>query len=310
MKTLSIQALSTNLKNRWGSGGCASSQGFHPCTPSLIGRVCHLNWFYKLMLAGAALQMSACSVSQPPPTNSLPSPIAPPTPVTTSPAPQPTVLGNPFQKGTDKATSARALAQDAQTPEDWNLVVIQWQRAIAFMKEVPRSDRNYASAQKLLTTYQQELGRAQQIAKRGGRSRSTVVVKDNSKGGIPLIVAAAGTDAPNAITTLNQQQIEFFTKQKRFAANLNELNSPISTDNPSFTYSTVGTGRSRAISTAIAKQDGLTSYIGAVFVVKDEKNNDTTVTIACVTAQPSKRPPALPQLEGKEAKCPAGSSKL
>jgi hypothetical protein len=219
-------------------------------------------------------------------------------------------LGNPFQKGTDKATSARALAQDAQTPEDWNLVVIQWQRAIAFMKEVPRSDRNYASAQKLLTTYQQELGRAQQIAKRGGRSRSTVVVKDNSKGGIPLIVAAAGTDAPNAITTLNQQQIEFFTKQKRFAANLNELNSPISTDNPSFTYSTVGTGRSRAISTAIAKQDGLTSYIGAVFVVKDEKNNDTTVTIACVTAQPSKRPPALPQLEGKEAKCPAGSSKL
>jgi hypothetical protein len=264
---------------------------------------------YKLVLAIAALQMSACSVSQPPPTTPLPSPIALPTPVATSPTPQPTVLGNPFQKGTDKASSAKALAQDAQTPEDWNLVVIQWQRAIAFMKEVPRSSPNYASAQKLLATYQQELGRAQQIAKRGGR-RSTVVAKDTSKGGIPLIVSAAGTDAPNAITLLNQQQIEFFTKQKRFAANLAELNSPIATDNPSFNYNTVGTGRNRAISTAIAKQDGLTSYTGAVFVVKDEKNNDTTVAIACVTAQPSKRPPAVPQLEGKEAKCPAGSSRL
>ncbi|UBF28157.1 type IV pilin-like G/H family protein [Kovacikia minuta CCNUW1] len=269
-------------------------------------------------------------------TSPQPSPIVPSSPGTASPSPQPTIPGDPFQKGIDKATSAKVLAQDGQTPEDWNLVITQWQRAIAFMKTVPRSSRTYASAQKLLPTYQAELARAQQIAKRGGRNPSSRIAKDNSKGGIPLIVSAGGTDADGATTiaSLNQQQIDFFTRQKRFAANLPELNSSFPGNNPSYVYRTSGVGNNRAISTAIAKQDGLNSYIGAVFVVRDAKNNDrknnngknndgknspennnetpdeTIVAIACVTAQPSKTPPTIPQLQGKEARCPAGSSKL
>ncbi|MGA7934901.1 MAG: type IV pilin-like G/H family protein [Kovacikia sp.] len=269
------------------------------------------NWYHKLLLGSLTWLTPACGNGQQPAvTPSMPSSIAPPAPIATSPSPA-ALPTDPYQKGIDKATSAQALAQDAQTPEDWKLVVTQWQRAIAFLKAVPRSSRNYGAAQKLLVVYQRELARTQQIAKQDGSSPSTQIAKDTSKGGIPLIVGGtpeAGVDVVNAVTTLNQQQIEFFARQKRFAANLAELNATIP-DNSSYLYKTVGDGKNRAISTAVAKQDGLTSYSGSVFVVKDAKNNETTVAIVCVTAQPSKTPPAA-LLQGKTAVCPAGSSRL
>jgi len=267
--------------------------------------------FLATLVVSTTLVLNACRASQSPAPTPVPSLIASPSTVASSPSPspQPTIPGDPFEKASNKAASARILAQDAQTAEDWNLVSSQWQRAIDFMQAVPRSDRNYAAAQKLLPSYRQALARAQQIAKQGGR-RPSAIAANNSKGGIPLIVAVPGSDAASTIATLNQQQIEFFTQQKRFAVNLAELKSTISTDNPNYLFVTVGSGNNRATSRAIAKQSGLPSYTGTVFATKDAQNNDTTVAIVCVTAQPSRTAPAPPQLDGKEAKCPAGSSRL
>jgi hypothetical protein len=201
-------------------------------------------------------------------------------------------------------------------------VLTQWQRAIAFMTAVPPSSPNYTAAQKLLAGYQQDLARAQQLAKRGGTSQSLVAAKGNrDDGGTPLIAGGQSSANPDpatetaatTIATVNallQQQTEFFAKQKRFATTLAELGGSIPAETPNYTYSTSVLQSKQAIATATAKKDGLLSYTGALLSVKDDKNKDTTVSTLCVTTKPSKTPPGLPQLVGKEIQCPSGASKV
>ncbi|MBW4691863.1 MAG: type IV pilin-like G/H family protein [Lyngbya sp. HA4199-MV5] len=266
------------------------------------------------------MTLAACSTSRP--TATSPSPelvIASPT---GSPLPTPTVTGDPFAKGVDKAASATSLAQSAQTPEDWNLVLSQWQRAIAFMKAVPESSPNYAAARKLLSSYQQDLVRAQQQAKRGGAQTTAVARGRGAEEGTPLIAGNQPLANPNAaeetattavatVKALLQQQTEFFAKEKRYAPTLAELGSTIPVDTPNYTYSTNLLPPSKqAIATATAKQDGLPSYLGILLSIKDDKNNDTIVTMICATSKPSKTPPGAPQLVGKEIQCPSGAMKV
>ena len=282
----------------------------------------------KILLTHACAQLAiavtlvACSTARPPTASSpLPDDFSS-SPVIGSPSPLPTATGDPFAKGVDKAASATSLTQSAQTAEDWNLVLTQWQRAIDFMKAVPSSSSNHAAAQKLLANYQADLARAQQQAKRGGASRRAIAAKGNSDdSSIPIISsgqASATSDttkdaATTAIATVNallQQQTEFLAKQKRFAASLTELSSSIPSDTPSYTYSTSVLQSKQVIATAAAKQDGLPSYTGTLFSVKDEQNIETTITTLCLTSKPAKTPPAVPQLIGKEGQCPSGSAKL
>lgn len=268
-----------------------------------------------------AVTLVACSTFRP---SNTPSPlpdVLSSSPVVGSPSPIPTATSDPFAKGVDKASSATSLAQSAQSAEDWNLVLTQWQRAIAFMKAVPPSSPNRAAAQKLLVAYQQDLARAQQQAKRGGASQSAALAKGSADGGIPLIAGGQSSASPSptddaatvAVTTINtllQQQTEFFAKQKRFAASITELGGSIPADTSSYAYSTSVLPSKQAIATATAKRDDLPSYTGTFLLVRDDKNKDTTVTTICLTSKPAKVPPGVPQAIGKEIQCPSGSSKL
>ena len=271
--------------------------------------------------------LSACSLSRPSVTSSpLPDVPLSSEPIVGSPSPLPTAIGDPFAKGVDKAASAASLTQSAQTAEDWNLVLTQWQRAIDFMKAVPSSSPNYAAARKLLPAYQANLARAQQQAKRGGSSQNTTVVRGRTDdSGIPIISGGqssaspdtakdtakdAATTAAATVNALLQQQSEFFAKQKHFAASLTELGGSIPADTPTYAYSTSVLQSKQVVAIATAKQDILPSYTGALFSIKDDKNNDTTVMTTCVTSKPSKLPPAAPQLIGKEVQCPSGASKV
>ncbi|WP_421658304.1 type IV pilin-like G/H family protein [Leptothermofonsia sp. ETS-13] len=271
---------------------------------------------HQLAKLGAftALLLSACSKAAnrspfPTPPPPLPAETATPlpSPVVASPSPTPTVPIDAYQKGTDKAASATTLARDAQTPEDWKLVITQWERAIAFLKSVPRTNPDYPKAQKLLRDYQQQLANARQRAKTNPR-QTTTVAKEPSVGGIPLLATSDNATAIEAMNTLNQKQTEFFNQKKRFASNLAELGSRVVPENPSYLYSTRGDER-QAISTAIAKRDGLPSYTAAVFLVKDG-NNNLSLSIVCASQQSSKVAPALPRVDGKQLKCGDGSSSV
>ncbi|XHX76506.1 MAG: type IV pilin-like G/H family protein [Stenomitos frigidus ULC029] len=268
-----------------------------------------------------AMTLVACNPSRPPVTSSpLPNAL-PASPIIGSPSPQPTAIVDPFAKGVDKAASASQLAQSAQTTDDWRLVLSQWQRAIAFMQAVPASDPNHAAAQKLLVPYRQALARTRQLAKSGGASESATVVQSNADGGIPLIAGGQPSASPSTtkgvsttavatVKVLLQQQTDFFAKQKRFATTLTELETSLPAETPSYTYSTSVSQLKQAIVTAAAKQEGLPSYTGTLLSVKNEQNNDTTLTAICVTSKPAKVPPDAPQSSGQEIQCPSGASKL
>jgi hypothetical protein len=269
------------------------------------------HWIITLATAGLTV---ACSQAEPPtpPVSSVP--VAAPAPVATTPVPTPTVPGDPYEKGLDKAASAKTLSQSAQTKEDWDLVISQWQRAIAFMQAVPKSSPDYKAAQKLLPDYQRSLIRSQQLARQGNRPVVTARKPDSDADEEVVLIAggrqdtaALESEAIGNLNSLNQQQIEFLTKQKKFATNLQELGSNVAATTATFTYRTGATGQ-MAISTATAKQDKLASYTAAVFMVKGENNQTTTKTIVCKTEKPAKTPPAAPSLTGQEMRCPAGST--
>ena len=88
---------------------------------------------------------------------------APPPPAsstTSSPSskPQPEM----FSQALDRGMSAAVIAQSAASNEDWNLVASEWQKAIALLKAVPKSNPNYAMAQKKIVEYQKNLTIAEQ----------------------------------------------------------------------------------------------------------------------------------------------------
>lgn len=69
-----------------------------------------------------------------------------------------------FREAVNRAMSAVAIGQSAQSTEDWQLAVGRWQQAITLMGQVPATDPNHAQAQTKVQEYQQNLAAAQQRA--------------------------------------------------------------------------------------------------------------------------------------------------
>lgn len=269
---------------------------------------------FNLGVLATALVLSACSNAAqrspfPTPPPPLPAETTRPTPApeVVNPSPTPTVPVDTYERGLDKAASATTLARDAQTPEDWKLVISQWQRSIEFLKAVPKNNPDYKAAQKLLPGYQQQLAIAQQRAKYNPR-QTTVARGKTETGGIPLLASSDGAAATGNISSINQQQIDFFTQNKKFANSLTELRSSVPSETPSYNYTTSGDAK-RAITVAIAKRDGLPSYTGIVYIVTNG-NTSTPVTGICATQQNSRTPPGVPALNGTTITCPGGSSPI
>lgn len=85
--------------------------------------------------------------------------IVTPSPVTSE---SPTVLlqTDTFSQAVSKAINAANLTQSAKSPDEWKIVVSQWEEAITLMKTVPSSSDNYAVAKQKITEYQRNLNYA------------------------------------------------------------------------------------------------------------------------------------------------------
>ena len=59
-----------------------------------------------------------------------------------------------YERGLDIATGAMNISKSAVSRDDWNLVASQWQQAISWMKAVPASSSQHATAQKKVSEYQ------------------------------------------------------------------------------------------------------------------------------------------------------------
>ncbi|AFY31586.1 TIGR02281 family clan AA aspartic protease [Calothrix sp. PCC 7507] len=88
-----------------------------------------------------------------------------------SPEPRPLsdIEPNSFELALDKAASALSISQSAQSPDDWSLVVSQFQDAIALMRKVQQQSPNFAVAQIKISEYQSQIKYALQKATRNSQ---------------------------------------------------------------------------------------------------------------------------------------------
>jgi hypothetical protein len=99
--------------------------------------------------------------------------------------------------------------------------------------------------------------------------------------------------------------------KNKFSTSITELELGIASETDYYNYSITNADTSEAIATATAKENGMKSYTGAVFMVKDsEYDFDTTKAVICETNSASKTPPKNPQLVGEDIQCAKGSKKL
>jgi hypothetical protein len=122
---------------------------------------------FLLTLTGGVLTLaSGCSPStQISEATESPSPVSFPSPFSSAASPaSPSSASDPIVDAEDAAQGAIALTQSAVSPEDWRMVVQQWQRAIALLESIPKSDPQKTAIQDKLAGYKQNLAYAQQQA--------------------------------------------------------------------------------------------------------------------------------------------------
>lgn len=81
-----------------------------------------------------------------------------------APAPAEPLAVDTFREAVNRATSAVAIGQSAQSKADWELAASRWQQAIALMEQVPATSPNRPQAQAKAQEYKQHLTAAQRRA--------------------------------------------------------------------------------------------------------------------------------------------------
>ena len=119
---------------------------------------------------------------------------------------------------------------------------------------------------------------------------------------------AKQSEAKQYLGAMTRAQQAYYIEENKFASTIDDLQMGIPTETENFIYKVVPQDdKAKSILiTAEAKDATLKSYAGAVFV----NSEDTTQSIVCETNENSTTPPAMPTLEGTEAKCAEGSSPI
>jgi Tfp pilus assembly protein PilE len=128
-----------------------------------------------------------------------------------------------------------------------------------------------------------------------------------------LAEKAREVEAKIIVGAINMLQQPFLIENQRFASTLEELNLGIPPETENYEYKFFALDQTQAQVTAKAKQRGLRSYTGAVFLVKNNTLENSITVIVCETDQASQTPPGMPQAPQSsehEIKCPSGSKQL
>lgn len=123
-----------------------------------------------------------------------------PTPETSTPetptrAPEPPSTA--YQEAIALASGAVTLGQQAQSPDDWDLIVGRWEQAIEKLKQVPTDHQHYATAQTKLKDYERNLTQAQQRLTQSQQPTTEIALAKPAPvpgpvpGPVPVVGAAA-----------------------------------------------------------------------------------------------------------------------
>ncbi|MGD2182815.1 peptidylprolyl isomerase [Lusitaniella coriacea] len=112
-----------------------------------------------------------------------------------------------FRSAVNKAMSAAVLTQNAQSQAEWQLVADNWQTAIALMKRVPSSHKDYAVAREKVGEYQKNLDYAQ--SKLGTSIDAFREAVNNAMRAAELTQTAKSPEDWNTVATHWQKAIAF-----------------------------------------------------------------------------------------------------
>jgi len=121
-----------------------------------------------------------------------------PTPAATQRPPQ----EDYFREAVNRASSAVAIGQSAQSPDDWNLAKVRWQQAVELLEQVPATSASYDQAQTKIAEYRTHLAAAQQRAE--GRPVATASESEPANGlvaQIPIAERHGGTPVVSVTMT-------------------------------------------------------------------------------------------------------------
>lgn len=124
------------------------------------------------------------------------------------------------------------------------------------------------------------------------------------------IKMAQQSEAVMTLGSMTRAQQAYYLEMSKFATNIDDLGIGIPSEGDNYRYEIVTPGDRSVAMTAVAKSEGLKSYTGAVFVIKDENGEDITIAGLCETDQSTMTPPAAPTAPAnlsEEIQCPAGS---
>jgi len=121
---------------------------------------------------------------------------------------------------------------------------------------------------------------------------------------------AKESEAKQYISSINKGQQAYYAEKSQFSSTIEEIGLGIRRETTNYKYTIINVDESKSIVTATAKIKDLKSYTGAVFLVKDTDDTNTTKTAICVTDRSSQTPPNIPQLIGNDIQCSSGSVSL
>lgn len=126
---------------------------------------------------------------------------------------------------------------------------------------------------------------------------------------------ARQSEARSYVGAMNRGQQAHFLERDRWGKTIDELGIGIKSESENYRYTikivdsikTVNTKNYAgiAINTAIAKKEGLKSYVGVVYLINSGAAADlSSLGILCESQQPTTKEWGLPKFDGKEMKCP------
>jgi predicted aspartyl protease len=114
----------------------------------------------------------------------------------------PSIQADYFREAVNRASSAVAIGQSAQSPDDWNLAKVRWQQAVELLEQVPATSPSYDQAQTKIAEYRTHLAAAQQRAE--GRPVATATESEPANGlvaQIPIAERRGGTPVVSVTMT-------------------------------------------------------------------------------------------------------------
>lgn len=127
--------------------------------------------------------------------------------------------------------------------------------------------------------------------------------------------AAPSQSAARSITgSMNRGQQAYYLENSRFARRINDLGMGITPDTDRYLYRTFAQGsgtKARAINAAIARSEGLKSYIGFVRLSTQSRETFTLATL-CESEKPTRSLPSAQELAqlSEKTPCPSGYKPL